>query len=427
LSPDYRELFDRVVEAAASDDVPLFLVGGPVRDWLAERPLRDLDFCIESKTLSAAGEFARRAASKDAVFEETPRFGTARIALGELHVDIACTRSERYAKPGALPRVEAAPLEVDLGRRDFSVNAMAIPLTRAARQGRDALVDPLGGARDLASRRLRPLHERSFHDDPTRALRAARFSARENFRLVPEALGALRSALRDGAFGAVSGARYRREFELLFEDAARGSAPAKALGQLASWHVLPAIEPGLAFPKRAQLPLRRLSKALFSPPWPTDAKPLRAGLMLWLAALGRDWPERVLARLDMRGEPARRLAGFCSGRARMQKALTGCRGRGAVDALLAGCEDAAILALFCSSGPEIRRRVLRFALEDRQRQLPLDGADLSALGFRGREIAEALARLRCLFLDGRFKDREAGLTLARELLEAGTPTLRKRE
>ena len=91
------------------------------------------------------------------------RFGTAKLQLDGHELDLAGARSETYPHPGALPVVRAgAQLEQDLARRDFTVNAMAIPL-----HGDPELIDPYGGEADLASKRLRVLHNRSFVDDPT--------------------------------------------------------------------------------------------------------------------------------------------------------------------------------------------------------------------------------------------------------------------
>jgi tRNA nucleotidyltransferase (CCA-adding enzyme) len=106
------------------------------------------------------------------------RFDTAEISLGGRRIDLARTRSEKYPRPGALPDVEPAGIETDLGRRDFTINAMAVPLADP-----DTLLDPFNGVADLERRVLRALHPKSFRDDPTRAIRAARYAARLGFDL----------------------------------------------------------------------------------------------------------------------------------------------------------------------------------------------------------------------------------------------------
>ncbi len=106
------------------------------------------------------------------------RFGTAAVRVDGLEVDLAATRTETYAHPGALPEVRPASLAADLARRDFTVNAMAVPL--AGDPGADRSPSRL---EDLQRGELRVLHPRSFEDDPTRAVRAARYAARYGFAL----------------------------------------------------------------------------------------------------------------------------------------------------------------------------------------------------------------------------------------------------
>ena len=164
---------ERIREAAAQ--TPAYLVGGAVRDLLLGREDRaDIDVVVEGEVAPIAAALGGEARSHE-------RFGTATVRVGDLVADIAVARAESYSHPGALPDVRPAALADDLARRDFTVNAMAIPLGGEAR-----LIDPHAGAGDLERRALRVLHERSFIDDPTRALRAARYAARLGFALDPE-------------------------------------------------------------------------------------------------------------------------------------------------------------------------------------------------------------------------------------------------
>ena len=252
LPPAHGELVRAVLRAADADGVSVLLVGGPVRDFLLGRPLVDVDLLIEDPDPTRAGALAASAAGSAGKVTRHERFGTAELHTPEATIDFATVRSESYAHPGALPTVAPGDLAHDLARRDFSVNALALPLSRAARARHPEIVDLFDGVADLAARRLRVLHDKSFHDDPTRALRAARLGPRLGFRLTSGTRGALRSALRDGCFGPVSGDRLRRELERVFEDAHRGLDPAHALRVLDDWHVLGALEPGLAVAARGR-------------------------------------------------------------------------------------------------------------------------------------------------------------------------------
>ncbi|HEY8584858.1 MAG TPA: hypothetical protein VIL49_17995 [Capillimicrobium sp.] len=144
----------------------LWLVGGAVRDAALGVPARDLDVAVEGDALAVAREAGE-------VLSEHERFGTAEALVAGARVNFASTRTETYAAPGALPEVAlGATIEEDLRRRDFTVNAIAVALD----DGREIAFP--GAREDLTARRLRVLHERSFHDDPTRAYRLARYAAR---------------------------------------------------------------------------------------------------------------------------------------------------------------------------------------------------------------------------------------------------------
>jgi tRNA nucleotidyltransferase (CCA-adding enzyme) len=159
---------------AAAADLPAYLVGGAVRDLLLARDRADMDVAVD-------GDVAELARLLGGEVRRHERFATATVLLDGLEVDLAATRSETYPRPGALPEVRPASLAADLARRDFTVNAMAVPLA-----GDPELIDPHRGLEDLQRGQLRVLHPGSFVDDPTRALRAARYAARYGFTLERE-------------------------------------------------------------------------------------------------------------------------------------------------------------------------------------------------------------------------------------------------
>ena len=191
-------------------DVPgVWIVGGAVRDTLIGREPRDLDLVVEGDAAAVA-----RRLGEDAVLHD--RFGTA-TAVGE--VNIAATRRERYERPGALPEVElGVPLREDLARRDFSVNTLAVRLADGALESVPGALD------DLAARRLRALHDRSFLDDPTRLLRLVRYGARLRFQIEEETRVWAFAAVADDALATVTGPRLGAELRLLLRRAPAGRA-----------------------------------------------------------------------------------------------------------------------------------------------------------------------------------------------------------
>lgn len=203
-----------------------YLVGGAARAIAAGRtPGGDIDIAVEGEVapIVAGLEEHGRPRTHD-------RFGTATVRVGEdRHVDLARTRTETYSAPGALPDVEPATIADDLARRDFSVNAIAIPLDPPHDP-----IDPFDGAADLAAGILRSLHPASFRDDPTRAVRAARYCAR--LGLQPEE--ATRVGLEKADLTAVSPDRRDAELARL---AAEAGAPS-GFRLLSEWGVLPIAE-----------------------------------------------------------------------------------------------------------------------------------------------------------------------------------------
>ncbi len=405
-----------LIESSEKLGVSLYLVGGPVRDLLLERPVLDVDLMVAGQGDIDAEALCREIDLSGAELLTHDRFGTATLSLGDASVDVATLRRESYSRPGALPKVEAGTLEEDLLRRDFSINALALPLCELADDDEVRVIDLFDGLADLEQGVLRVLHERSFHDDPTRALRAARFVARLGFRLTRRTRSLLRDALRDGVFGSLSGDRLRREFEKIFVDARHGVNPAACLGRLDEWHVLPALEPGLNLPREAIVPLRRLGKLLCEPEWRAKSfRPWASGLALWLAPLPVALRRRCLQRLSVRGDLSRRLAEFPSLRDRLVKQLERSRGRGAADAILHEIDEERLHALHASCTAPLRRRIARWAAEDRDRPLPVNGRDLTALSLAGPAVGKVLSRIRSAYLDGEVANREEALALAREL------------
>ena len=207
-----------------ADRVPAYLVGGVVRDLLLGREVADLDVAIEGGA-EALMDLPGFSLERDALFL------TGRLEQGGVKIDVAQTRAETYPAPGALPEVRPASIGEDLARRDFTINAMALPLN-----GDRQLIDPHAGLDDLRAGLLRILHERSFVDDPTRALRAARYAARFGFELAPDT----ELLLRDADLSTVSEDRIDNELARI----AAEDDPSAALRLLVDWGVMPSLDPG---------------------------------------------------------------------------------------------------------------------------------------------------------------------------------------
>ncbi len=345
----------------AAAETPIYLVGGAIRDLLLGREPVGLDVAVEGDAAALAGRLGGN------VLEHEP-FMTAATRLGDWQIDLTSTRGESYPQPGALPEVRPAPLAEDLPRRDFTVNAIAWPL-----QGEAKLIDPFGGRADLEAGLLRVLHGRSFTDDPTRALRAARYAARLGFEPEPETA----ALLRDADLTTVS--PDRRAAELL-RLAAEPEAP-RGLSLAAEWGLVRLREGAAGL-------LAAGAELLAAAPWSEVA--LRPRVML-VAALGPVGREVELAAAN----PLRPSEGVELARGARPEELVLGRALGAV-----WLDD--------------------YVRDWRSVSLEIDGTDLIAAGIPegpalGRGLNEALRRK----LDGEVKGREAELRAA---LDAALPS-----
>ena len=244
LPAEARSLLSLAAHIAGEHGWPAYLVGGSVRDVLLGRHPTDLDVSVVGDALVVAQELA---VSLGIEVEGHERFGTSRVTPfgGQYYIDFVTARRESYPTPGALPQVEAGTLEDDLARRDFTINAMALPLNEGSGVGGlPGLVDPHGGYVDLRAGWVAVLHDGSFRDDPTRLFRAVRFSERLEFGIAPRTLELMLNAVRDGALRTVSIERIARELLLALEEPRAG----RMLAAFERLGLLEALYPGLNWP-----------------------------------------------------------------------------------------------------------------------------------------------------------------------------------
>jgi poly(A) polymerase len=199
-----------LAERFAESGHRLYLVGGVVRDLLLGRDMsegRDIDLTTDARP-DETKQLVKGWA--ESVWTQGERFGTIGCRTDGWDYEITTHRADAYAPESRKPEVQFADaVEADLSRRDFTVNAMALALPDPE------LIDPFGGAADLAAGRLRTPRspEDSFSDDPLRMLRAARFIAGYHLEPVPELLAAVQSMAE--RLEIVSAERIRDEFDKL--------------------------------------------------------------------------------------------------------------------------------------------------------------------------------------------------------------------
>ncbi|MBC8506790.1 MAG: CBS domain-containing protein [Anaerolineales bacterium] len=232
LPPARLELLKAIAEIAQQQGAALYIVGGFVRDLLLDHPSLDFDLVVEGDGIALAqavgAEFGGRVTTHK-------RFGTAKWHLSEQRpvdseqnkllehlavgdspltsLDFITARTEFYTHPTALPTVERGSIKLDLHRRDFTINTLAMRLDG---HHYGELHDYWGGLGDLQKGNIRVLHSLSFVDDPTRILRAVRYEQRYDFKIGERTLELLLEART--LLDRVSGDRIRHELDRIIEE-----------------------------------------------------------------------------------------------------------------------------------------------------------------------------------------------------------------
>ncbi|MFO7605580.1 MAG: prohead protease, partial [Desulfurivibrionaceae bacterium] len=204
LSREIIILLRTIGEVAARNGYAAYAVGGFVRDLLLRKHNLDLDIVVEGDGIKFAEELAARLKGQIRTHE---KFNTAVVILPDgFKIDIATARLEYYEYPAAMPTVELSSIKLDLYRRDFTINAMAIHL------GPDSfgtLLDFFNCQNDLKDRRIRILHNLSFVEDPTRILRAIRLEQRMGFAIGKHTERLIKNAVKMNLFASVTDSRAR--------------------------------------------------------------------------------------------------------------------------------------------------------------------------------------------------------------------------
>ena len=232
---------------------PVYAVGGFVRDILLAIPNDDIDLVVEGDGIVFATTLGKRL---DARVRPHLKFRTAVLILPSgQKIDVATARLEYYEYPAALPVVELSSLKMDLYRRDFSINTLALHL---APEQFGRLVDFFGGQQDLKDGIIRVLHSLSFVDDPTRIIRAIRFEQRFQFKIGAQTERLIKNAVRLNLFQRLSGARIRHELRLLAED----SRPVDGFVRMRNLGLLQEIHPLLHFPQSKEGLLEEIERII---------------------------------------------------------------------------------------------------------------------------------------------------------------------
>jgi len=394
-------LLEEAGQLADRCGVPLFVVGGCVRDLLLNIKNDDLDLVVEGDGIAFAKKLGEVLHARVTSHE---RFGTAIVLLPDGYkLDVATARTEYYEYPTALPTVEQGSIKKDLYRRDFTINALAVRLNG---KGFGDVLDFYGGQRDLNDKVVRVLHGLSFVEDPTRVFRAIRFETRFGFHLGKDTAALMTGAVKMNLFHRLSGHRLLEELKLLLSE----REPKQAITRLAEFGLLRFIHPKLNWSDRLRALLGAVEQTIDWYRLLYLDRPMEVWLV-YMTALLEVLPARAMT------EVLKRFP-FSDSEARMLKATrVGCHqtirrlGRrpglkpGETYRLLSGLADETLLGLMAKSKGDMVKRQVSAYLTTYQHVKPiLTGADLKAMGLKpGPRFKKILDQLLDARLNGEVK------------------------
>lgn len=420
LPKDVLDILEKAGALGRSRQTPVYVVGGFVRDLLLKTPNHDIDLVVEGDGIGFARAFAGVLGGRVRVHK---KFLTSVVIFPgaggkEERVDVATARLEYYESPAALPTVEHSSIKMDLYRRDFTINALAIRLDC---EPMGEIVDFFGGQKDIRDRVIRVLHTLSFVEDPTRCLRVVRFEQRYHFRIGPATEKLIKNDVSLKLLDKLSPSRLFNEFEHICAE----ETAILCIRRLHELGILQAIHPQLSInPDRKEM-LIRTAKVMA---WyrllyiDEEMRPWLVYFLVLCSSLTYAVTLEVFRRLGIPPALKNEVLG-CREKARSLrsslKRLTATPGFrvSALCAMLRPLPVEFVLYLMADMEvPETRRALSRYITVWRTEKPGVDGSDLKKLGLApGPAYGVILQRLLEAKLDGTAASPEEQLALAREL------------
>ncbi|HOM28962.1 MAG TPA: CBS domain-containing protein [Deltaproteobacteria bacterium] len=413
-----REIVEMLRDAgiqASSMGFNVYLVGGIVRDMVMRIDNLDIDLVVEGDGIAFARAFSSKVGIRCAVHE---KYKTAVITLPDgRHIDVATARTEYYKHPGGYPVVEQATLKLDLYRRDFTINTMAVALVP---QRFGELIDFFGAQRDIKDRRIRVLHALSFVEDPSRILRAVRFEKRYGFTLGKQTLALVHAAVRSGLLSSIPGRRISHEIRQILSE----EDPVACLERLKELDVLEAVHPDLTFTPEVREIMLSVKQTISWFELLYTHEPYRPWFIYLLGLVDTMKPKKIVEICQRLGLTPENIRTILSSRSRVNAVLRDLatdgekRPSNVARALRKASVEEALFAMSKAKSPKIKEAVSTYITTLRFYKPPVTGKDLIAFGFtRGKPLGEALSIIRDKGLDGEVKDFKDAMKLARRLLE----------
>ncbi len=405
-------LLQQLGKAAEESGCTAFVVGGFVRDLFLYRRNEDVDIVVEGDGIAFARRFAAEAGAR---IHSHEKFGTAVIIFPDgFKVDVASARMEYYRAPASLPEVEMSSIKLDLFRRDFTINTLAIHLN-PDRFG--TLIDFFSALRDIKERVIRVLHNLSFVEDPTRVFRAIRFEKRFGFSIGKLTGGLIENAVRMDFFRRLSGRRVFSELRLILEE----ENPPAALDRMQDYGLMRVVHPSIELTEERMGRFDSVKKVLS---W-HDLLFLDESYMKWavyflalIRPCDRATTDEICERFEL---PPRHRRLFSKERFEAEACLNGLERKPPVKSStlyrrLVPFRTELILYMMATTRQErVIRDISRYYTRLRQLRPAISGKDLKKMGLiPGPIYREILQKVLDGKLNGRFKTREEELAFARD-------------
>jgi tRNA nucleotidyltransferase (CCA-adding enzyme) len=405
----------QVGEVAKELGFQAYVVGGFVRDLFIKQENLDVDLVIEGDGIAFARTFASRHGARARVFQ---KFKTAVIIFpDDFKIDVATARTEYYDAPGALPVVEYSSIKLDLYRRDFTINTLAVNLNP---EEFGTLLDFFGAHRDMKERRISVLHNLSFVEDPTRVFRAIRFEQRFGFRISKLTINLIQNAVKNNFFDRLSGVRLFHELELILHE----ENPIPAIARLAELDLLKAIHPRLWFDEGTRNMLERVQAVISWMSLSYLEEKFERWLVYFLGLVEPLNADEIKELMDRFRPPPKLASAILEGKGAADKILLELfrlrkPNRSQIYRLLAPIATEFLLYMMAKSRQEPSKRFISLYFTHLKHLKPeLTGRDLIALGYQpGPQIKETLSRLHQARLNERVQSKQEELEMVRR-----TPT-----
>ncbi len=416
LKKDMIQLLQTIGQVADKLGFNAFAVGGFVRDLLLKKTNLDLDIVIEGDGIAFAKKLADHLGGRYRTHE---RFKTAVVLMPDgFKIDIATARLEYYEYPAAMPMVELSSIKLDLYRRDFTINAMAIQLNQ---EYFGTLIDFFNSQNDLKQKSIKVLHNLSFVEDPSRIFRAVRFEKRMEFQISPHTKRLIVNAVNMKLFGKSEDPRFLSELKIIFSE----ENPLPAIQRLAEFNLFqflwPDLRPHYEIDRRF---MHILTQAQLAISWFRLLyldEPCRNWVVYLLAIMSRSGPDELSAFCTRFAESPKITEYLLEQKERVEKAMNQlARENNHKNSTIVSCfEEISLEGLLymmaIARKNHVKKAISFYITSLRHVEACLSGNDLMVMGYRpGPRFKKILAYLKNIQLDNLAEGPEEAAALVKK-------------